>query len=178
MNSFPTQAKIREAFLGEEGLGRQFFLSPIEKEILDGKKVLLKSYHTITESFVGFSRVGFIFILTFKFFSFSDLFKPFHSCFCSWRARGNIPFLPAKPALPAHREPWQPCALCPHPLPAAPSPPPEPPASRPVSSSPPPEEAATKGMCNQQKDSLQKAGQSCSIGPPLPSCSRLEPWCD
>lgn len=63
-------------------------------------------------------------------FSLSNcLFKLFHSCFCSWRARGNIPFLPAKLALPAHTEPWQPCNHFPHPLPALPSPPPRPPTS-------------------------------------------------
>lgn len=128
MNPFFTQAKWDTwAFLEEEGLGRQSVLPSNGKEILDRKKVLLKSMKktatTLLQSCWVF-YVGFIFILIF--FSFSNLlFKLFHSCFCSWRARGNIPFLTAKPALPAQREPWQPCSLCPHPLPAAPCPSPQ-----------------------------------------------------
>ena len=126
MNPFSVQTKWdTQGFLRRGKAGQTICPAATEKQILGGKKVLLKSSHSVTHGFVGFSSVGFIFVLIF--FSFSNLlFKRFHSCFCSWRARGNIPFPTAKPALPAHWEPWQPCNLCPHPLPAAPSPPPTP----------------------------------------------------
>lgn len=102
------------------------------------------------------------------FFSFSNLlFKLFHSCFCSWRARGNIPFLTAKPALPAHREPWQPCNLCPHPLPAAPAPPPTPPISSPTSFFPPTEEAAAKDV--QSMESVSRNQVKAAVFAPHPT---------
>lgn len=108
-------------FPGVRGGAGQLFLPPKEEEILDGKKVLLNSTHTHTMAMLYCHSAGFS---HFNLYFSSNLFELFHSCFCSWRAGGNIPFLTAKPALPAHSEPWQPCSFCPHPLPAAPAPPP------------------------------------------------------
>ena len=52
----------------KKGLADNVLFPSTEQEILDGKKFLLKSYYAITDIFVGFSSVGFIFILIFIFF--------------------------------------------------------------------------------------------------------------
>lgn len=118
-----------------KGLADNLLFPSTEQEILDGKKFLLKSYYAITDSFVGFSSVGFIFILIF-FFHLAIFFQALPQLFLLLEGKREHSIPPGQTCTSGTQRTL--AALHPLPTPTPQQPPHPQTTSSPTSSSPPP----------------------------------------